>query len=151
MIQPTRSSNITQMFDELPGDIPPADDLEYLKNVGEPLFRKEDIAATSDQLNQIFRAMCVENNISLAYFEERYTQYAINKLAKLPQSAANNKANTLKQLRTAPRMTLRKFVELTTQVLGFTIDDICIRITDRQNRKQSFNLGNNIDDDSKDD
>lgn len=137
---PIISSKIKEEFDDITG-CDTVSDVERLKNVGELLFDASEIYSTADQLSQIFRKMCVENNITEAYFNEKYKQYAINTLGKFPQSAANNRANTVKMLKHGERLSWKKFLELTTLVLGLKIKDVTIRLYNSStNKDQVFSL-----------
>lgn len=124
---PESSNLITKEFDEfaeslLPSDwsgtILPPDQIEELKQKGTPLFTEEEVNATADQLNLIFRKLCVDQHITLEYFTEKYKIYAMTKLGKTPQGALNNKTNIVKQLKHTDKITWTRFNELTALVLG---------------------------------
>lgn len=143
---PELSSRISEEFDDLAGVTMSLDDVERLKNVGEPLFTKDDIYATADQLSQLFRSICVENHITEAYFNEKYKQYAINVLGKTPQSAANNRANTIKLMKHGDRLTWKKFLEIVTLVLGIRLKNIIAVLQNTNtNEVKTYSLRDNDD------
>lgn len=112
------SSNIFQEFEDMSGTLLPIDKVEQLRQEGTPLFTEKDVGATSDIILSMFRRLCVQEHITKEYFDEKYKQYAILVLGKTPQSAMNNKANIVKELKKGEKLSSRRFMELTQLVLG---------------------------------
>lgn len=123
-------SSISDEFDVLKREYLSADNVERLKNVGAMLFTKEDIYTVTDPLARLFRKLCVENNISEEYFNEKYRRYSINVLGKFPHNATNNRTNNVKMLKNSVKLTWRKFLEFTTLVLGFKISNLAVAMED---------------------
>lgn len=126
-------SSIFQDFVDEVANLLPLNETEELKNSGELLFTEKEAAATNDLLVSIFRKLCVQEHITLPYFNEKYKQYAIMILGKTPQSAANNRTNILKMLKRGDKLSWKKFLELTQLVLGFRPEDVMIRFVKTNN------------------
>jgi hypothetical protein len=108
---------------------------DKLKDTGDLLFTEQEAAATSDLLVSVFRKLCVQEHVTLPYFNEKYKQYAILVLGKTPQSAANNRTNILKMLKRGDKLSWKKFLELTQLVLGFRPDKVIIEFSKIDNEK----------------
>jgi hypothetical protein len=102
---------------------PSKTEYEILKDQGEPLFTKEQLAESPGSLDRILRRICIENNISKAYFMEKYKEYAINKRGMFPSQAANNRTNLLKALYKG-NITYKLMMTVLDHVLGFKLDDM---------------------------
>ena len=126
---PESSSIITQQFEDLTGTLLPVDQVELLKESGDPLFTEEEANAACDQLVHVFRQLCVKERITVDYFNEKYKSYAIKVLGKTPTSAANNRANIIKMLKKGDSISWKKFLELTHLVLGLHPESISIQFS----------------------
>lgn len=129
--------SILQQFCEAVDDVClcSVNDSEKLKDTGDLLFTEQEAAATSDLLVSVFRKLCVQEHVTLPYFNEKYKQYAIMILGKTPQSAANNRTNILKMLKRGDKLSWKKFLELTQLVLGFRPDKVIIEFSKINNEK----------------
>lgn len=133
----TEESSILQQFAEAVDDTYISSVLESdsLKETGELLFTEKEASATSDLLVGVFRKLCVQEHVTLPYFNEKYKQYAIMVLGKTPQSAANNRTNILKMLKRGDKLSWKKFLELTQLVLGFRPDKVIVEFSKINNEK----------------
>lgn len=107
---------------------------ELLKLQGEPLFTKEQLLEAPGSLDRILRRICIENNISKAYFMEKYKEYAINKRGMFPTQAANNRANMLKALYKGD-ITYKLMITVLDHVLGFELDDMTMVVKTQKGTK----------------
>lgn len=143
---PEANSGITSIadeFDALKRECLSADNVERLKNVGEMLFTKDDIYTVTDPLARLFRKLCVENNISEEYFNEKYRRYSINVLGKFPHNATNNRTNNVKMLKNSVKLTWRKFLEFTTLVLGLKINNLAVDVEDLEHKVKTYSSNAN--------
>lgn len=134
-LQPFGGSAIFQEFNDAVDTILPSGETESLKYEGPMLFTEKETTETSDLLVSVFRRLCVQEHVSLAYFNEKYKQYAILILGKTPQSAANNRTNILKMLKHGDKLSWKKFLELTQYVLGFKPEDVAFKFTKTNNEE----------------
>lgn len=117
---------------------PSEDKYDLLKQQGEPLFTEEQLSEATWCLDKILRKVCIENNISRAYFMEKYKNYAINKRGMFPTQAANNRANTLKSLYKG-NITYKLLLTVLDHVLGFELEDMSM-VINTNNGKKSYGI-----------
>lgn len=138
MIKPDPSqSRIKDIFAKTLANASKADELEQLKLAGTPLFTDEDITETSWPLDRLIRRLCVENNITEEYFNERYKVFAMKELGMHPTQASNNRSNLVKALK-AGNITYKRFLEVACMVLGFTIENMVFEFADKEGKVQTL-------------
>ena len=138
MIKPDPSqSRIKDIFAKTLANTTKVDELEQLKLSGTPLFTPEEINATSWHLDRMIRKLCVENNITEEYFNERYKIYAMKELGMLPSQASNNRSNLTKALKLGG-ITFKRFLEVACMVLGFTIENLIFELADKEGKLQTL-------------
>ena len=132
-------SRIRDIFTKTFENSKKVDELEQLKHIGPPLFSDAEIYATSWPLDRVLRKFCVENNISEAYFAEKYKIYALQELGMHPTQASNNRSNLTKALK-AGHITWKRLVEVISNVLGYVVEEIEFTISDTSGSSQSINF-----------
>ena len=85
----------------------------------------------------MIRKLCVENNITEEYFNERYKIYAMKELGMLPNQASNNRSNLTKALKLGG-ITFKRFLEVACMVLGFTIENLIFELADKEGKLQTL-------------
>ena len=138
MIKPDSSqSRIKDIFAKTLANTTKVDELEQLKLAGTPMFTDDEINATSWPLDRLIRRLCVENNITEEYFNERYKIYAMKELGMHPAQASNNRSNLTKALK-AGNITYKRFLEVACMVLGFTVENMVFEFADREGNVQKL-------------
>ena len=133
------NSRIRDIFTKTFANSKKVDELEQLKHIGPPLFSDGEIYATSCHLDRMLRKFCVENNITEAYFAEKFKLYALQELGMDPAQASNNRSNLTKALK-AGHITYKRFVEVICNVLGYVVEEIEYKISDKKGHQQSINF-----------
>ena len=133
------NSRIRDIFTKTFANSKKVDELEQLKHIGPLLFTDAEIYATSWPLDRMLRRFCVENNISEAYFAEKYKLYALQELGMHPTQASNNRSNLTKALK-AGHITYKRFVEVVCNVLGYVVEEMEFKISDKKGGSQSINF-----------
>lgn len=118
------------------------DELEALKQTGELIFKPEDINATPWAPDRLLRRLFVENNITDAYFNEKYKIYAYLKLGLHPIKASNNRSNIMKAIKKG-HITYTKLIEVINNILGFEITDMMFVFSDPSGSKHTIQLKEN--------
>lgn len=132
-------SRIATRFENRFDQMVDLDELEQLKAQSPKLFTEEEMFASSWHLDLILRKICVENNISVAYFDEKYRLYATLVLGMDSVKTSNNRSNLYKALK-AGNITYKRFIEVACGVLGFEIKDLDISLTTKTGKVQKFGL-----------
>lgn len=140
---PTKSRIATQFANRFEQMVD-LDELEQLKAQSPKLFTKDEINESAWHWDRILRKICVENNISVAYFDEKYRLYATLVLGMDSIKTSNNRSNLYKALK-AGNITYKRFVEVTCGVLGYKIEDLDISFKTKAGEVQRFNLSEKKD------
>ncbi len=115
------------------------DELEQLKTVGPLLFSEAEIYATPHSLDKVLRKFCVENNITEAYFTEKFKIFALQELGMHPVRESNNRSNTIKSLK-AGYITYKTFIKVMCMVLGYTIEEMTFVFSDDDGTTQQLSF-----------
>lgn len=119
------------------------DALEHLKQVGELMFKPEDIYAERHLLDILIRKIFVSEHITDKYFKMKYKQYACNVLGMMPNQANNNLANLEKALK-AGKISFKRFIEATVYVLNYKIRNFGIQLDDEHGVSLDFSILDDI-------
>ena len=138
-----QQSRVRDIVAELTNIRPRIDELEKLKRQGPLLFTQEDVYATSWHPDQILREICVKNNITEAYFAERYKLYELQVLGKHPIQASNDRSNTVKALKSG-YITYKRLIEVVQNVLGLKIIRISMELMDADGNTQGVKFNENV-------
>ena len=132
-------SRIRDIFTQTFANSKKVDELEQLKRIGPLLFTEAEIYATPWPLDRLLRKFCVDNSITEAYFAEKYKIFALQELGMHPTQASNNRSNLTKALK-AGHITYKRLVEVICNVLGYVIEEMEFKISDKTGESQSINF-----------
>lgn len=129
---------IEHMFEAAFGGKRP-EDLSDLRCNGTPLFTEEQIHETTWPWDQLLRKICVRNNITVEYFNERYHDYMVY-VCNQPPSKVNTQKNNLLKALYHGHITYKRFDEALSKILGFRVVNIHIDVVDGRGQSTEYSL-----------
>lgn len=111
---------------------------------GDPLFTKEDVIASGDELTQMVRAICIKKGITKQYLNSKYREYATEVLQEPNSRISTGAGNLLSAVKRDP-VSFKTFIKLFGCVLGHGID-LTITLSDSEGDVEHFNYLKTMDD-----
>lgn len=96
-------------------------------NPNDQIFRKEDIFRAKNILARIFIEMCIANEITKGQFDERVVAFLIEFKGHDSKSAKSRLGNYSTPAIINKKISLDKFVELSTAVIRFNPNEITVK------------------------
>ena len=126
---------LSHAFDTLLSEYNDPDVRDYI-GAGTPMFTPDDINKTTNLLSKLLRQIFIQHNITLEYFTAKFKHYAYYELKMHPVTLNTQRYNYIKSLKD-DNITYKRFVETLCGILGMTIEDIGIVISNG-NKKESY-------------
>lgn len=111
---------------------------------GDPLFTKEDVLASKDELTQLLRSICIVRGVTKQMVTTKFREYATTVLNDAPSRMSTGTGNLLSAVKRDP-VSFKTFMKLFAHVFGNGVD-MTISLTDKDGTVNHFNYLRTLDD-----